>query len=382
MEEKKLRAIALYLPQFHPIPENDKYWGKGFTEWTNVAKAKPLFRGHEQPRIPMDTGFYDLRLPETRALQAKLAKEAGIEGFCYWHYWFGNGKEVLQMPFDEVVKSGEPDFPFCLGWALHDWSTKTWEKGDRFAKDVTIFKQLFPGSEDEKKHFYRLLPAFRDSRYITVDDRLLFLILVPEKLPNPKQFMDHWNRLAKENGLKGFHFVAGIQALDSVIAESMNEIHQKIDKKIDSFIEQGFDAVELVNNKYAEIKTKGRGSKLVHGLIRKVWPELILDTFSYKKVMENWFTPSDSREDVYPQVLVGWDRSPRAGRKAIIYYHDTPEAFGKVMDTALEVVANKQPEHRIVFLNSWNEWGEGAYLEPDNRYGNRKLQELRKRLND
>lgn len=137
---KKARVIALYLPQYHPVAENDKYWGKGFTEWTNVAKAKPLFKGHDQPRIPADLGFYDLRLPQVRKEQAELAKEAGIEGFCYWHYWFGNGKEVLQMPFDEVVKSGEPDFPFCLGWANHDWTTKTWEKGKVTVKDTMIFK--------------------------------------------------------------------------------------------------------------------------------------------------------------------------------------------------------------------------------------------------
>ena len=113
----KARVIAYYLPQYHPIPENDKFWGKGFTEWTNVAKAKPLFKGHYQPQIPADLGFYDLRLPEIRKAQAELAKAAGIEGFCYWHYWFGNGKKVLDMPFNEVLKSGEPDFPFCLGWA-------------------------------------------------------------------------------------------------------------------------------------------------------------------------------------------------------------------------------------------------------------------------
>ena len=139
--KKKARVIALYLPQYHPIPENNKYWGEGFTEWTNVAQAKPLFKNHYQPRIPADLGFYDLRLPEVRIKQAELAKEAGIEGFCYWHYWFGNGKEVLQMPFDEVVRTKEPDFPFCLGWALHDWTTKTWERGSAHSKDITIFKQ-------------------------------------------------------------------------------------------------------------------------------------------------------------------------------------------------------------------------------------------------
>ena len=148
----KARVIAYYLPQFHPVPENDKFWGKGFTEWTNVAKAKPLFRGHVQPRIPADLGFYDLRLAEVRKEQAALAKEAGIEGFCYWHYWFGNGKQVLEMPFNEVVKSGEPDFPFCLGWANHDWTTKTWDKGKSLMNSTMIFKQEYPGEEIGRAH--------------------------------------------------------------------------------------------------------------------------------------------------------------------------------------------------------------------------------------
>lgn len=123
----KARVIAFYLPQFYPTPYNDKYWGKGFTEWTNVAKAKPLFKNHYQPRIPADLGFYDLRLPEIREQQAELAREAGIEGFCYWHYWLGNGKRLLSRVFDEVIATGKPDFPFCLAWANHNWTTGTWE---------------------------------------------------------------------------------------------------------------------------------------------------------------------------------------------------------------------------------------------------------------
>ena len=176
--KKKARVIAFYLPQYHPVPENDKYWGKGFTEWTNVTKAKPLFKGHYQPKLPADLGFYDLRLPIVRDQQAEMAREAGVEGFMYWHYWFGNGKMVLQDIFEEVLKSGKPDFPFCLGWANHSWSNKTWTKGEKYQKDVEIFKQTYPGEEDYIKHFNYCLSAFKDKRYITVDGKPLYVIKI------------------------------------------------------------------------------------------------------------------------------------------------------------------------------------------------------------
>ncbi len=163
----KHRVIAFYLPQYHPIPENDAWWGPGFTEWTNVAAARPLFRGHVQPRIPADLGFYDLRLPETREAQAELAREAGIEGFCYYHYWFGNGKQLLERPFNEVLSSGKPDFPFCLCWANHTWASSTWTNArSRKAGSQILMEQRYPGREDNEMHFRTLLPAFRDPRYI------------------------------------------------------------------------------------------------------------------------------------------------------------------------------------------------------------------------
>lgn len=181
---KKARVIAYYLPQYHPIPENDRFWGKGFTEWTNVGKAKPLFRGHYQPRVPADLGYYDLRLPEIREEQAKLAKEAGIEGFCYWHYWFGGGKELLERPFNEVVESGSPDYPFCLGWANHTWSTRTWTSNKSRYKETIIAEQTYPGVGDYVQHYNTYKKAFKDSRYITVDGRLLFVVFDSTAIPD------------------------------------------------------------------------------------------------------------------------------------------------------------------------------------------------------
>lgn len=203
----KPRLIALYLPQYHPTPENDEWWGPGFTEWTNVVRAKPLFRGHEQPRIPADLGFYDLRLPEVREQQAELARQAGIEGFCYYHYWFGHGRQLLERPFNEVVASGKPDYPFCLCWANHTWSNKTWKRESAFRENSVLMEQTYPGKADDVEHFNALLPAFRDKRYMTIDGRLIFVIYNPYDFRNVTEFMATWRELALQHGLPGFFFV-------------------------------------------------------------------------------------------------------------------------------------------------------------------------------
>ncbi len=229
IEIMKARVIAYYLPQYHPVKENDEMWGKGFTEWTNVAKATPLYKGHYQPQIPADLGFYDLRLPEVREEQAKLAKEAGIEGFCYWHYWFGNGKRILERPFNEVLESGKPDFPFCLGWANHSWSNKTWQKLKRFQQDTVFIKQEYLGVEDYTMHFNAVLPAFMDKRYIKVDDKPLFLIFDPDAIPDIEVFIKLWRDLAIKNGLKGIHFVArGVSTGKFTINSSKKQINEGV----------------------------------------------------------------------------------------------------------------------------------------------------------
>jgi len=198
------KIIAFYLPQYHPIPENDAWWGKGFTEWTNVARAERLYKGHYQPKIPKDLGFYDLRVPETRYKQANLAKEAGVTGFCFWHYWF-SGKQLMERVFNEILADSNYTFPFCLCWANHSWYAKNWNIKDSKRQHKLLIEQTYKGVEDYESHFYKLLPAFKDKRYIKIDGKPLFGIY--DALFNDAQlFIDLWNKLAQENGFSGFYF--------------------------------------------------------------------------------------------------------------------------------------------------------------------------------
>ena len=182
-DDEQIRVIAFYLPQFHPIPENDLWWGPGFTEWTNVARARRFYPGHYQPRLPGELGFYDLRLPETREAQAVLAADYGLSAFCYWHYWFGGGRRLLERPFDEVLQSGSPDFPFCLGWANQTWSG-IWHG----APSRMLIEQTYPGESDYRAHFETVLPAFKDPRYVRIDGRPLFSCTTPPIFPSRNGF--------------------------------------------------------------------------------------------------------------------------------------------------------------------------------------------------
>jgi hypothetical protein len=203
--DRSTRLIAFYLPQFHPVPENDAWWGKGFTEWTNVTKARPLFRGHYQPRLPADLGYYDLRVPEVREAQAELARNNGIEGFCYYHYWFA-GKRILERPFQEVVSSGKPDFPFCLCWANQTW-TGIWHG----APGRVLVEQTYPGAQDNREHFMAVCSAFLDSRYLQIDSRPIFVIYKPLEFLEVSRFIKQWQELAIEIGLPGLHFIAHLE---------------------------------------------------------------------------------------------------------------------------------------------------------------------------
>ena len=189
-------VLAFYLPQFHPIPENDQWWGKGFTEWSNVSKAKPLFQGHYQPHLPADLGFYDLRLPETRAAQAEMAREHGIDGFCYYHYWF-NGRRILERPIREILAAGEPKFPFCVCWANENW-TRRWD-----GRDAEVLLEQRYSVQDDIAHIRSLIPMFEDARYIRVDGKPLFLVYRSTAIPDARATTDRWRREAERAGLPG-----------------------------------------------------------------------------------------------------------------------------------------------------------------------------------
>ena len=351
----RVRLIAYYLPQFHPIPENDEWWGKGFTEWTNVAAAKPLFKGHNQPRIPADLGFYDLRLPETREAQAQMARECGVEGFMYWHYWFGNGKQLLERPFQEVLAIGKPDFPFCLGWANHSWSNKTW-KAKNNGKSF-LLKQEYPGKEDYINHFNLLLPAFRDHRYITVDGKPFFLIYNVLDMPDLNVFIDTWQSLARLNGLKGIHFVGNIMG-------------HTAENKCMEIINSGVDATALFMLNAAEKKSKGRVRYYVEKLKGKLNVPFV-ERHDYRDIIKNIHSDLEKRDDIYPVVFPQLDRTPRAGIHAAVIEHSGPDNFKSFLQETIKAVLHKDYEHRIVLLNAWNEWGEGNYVEPDtlNKHG-------------
>ena len=377
----KPRIIALYLPQFHPIPENDEWWGPGFTEWTNVVKAKPSFRGHVQPKIPADLGFYDLRLPETREQQAQLAREAGIEGFCYYHYWFG-GKQLLERPFNEVLASGKPDFPFCICWANHSWSNKTWNRKSNVQKNSMLIEQVYPGDQDDEEHFLSLLSAFKDPRYITIDGKPLFFLYSPWTHSRLKEWITNWRRLAQEHGLKGLYLVG---MCDSVLTFKLNADGTRsltipnLKSSADIFqsvLDMGFDAVNSFGRRRGELLSKGKYTDLAKTVMRKVGLP-IGAYYDYAKTVKGFFAPEDKWENVFPTILSQWDRSPRAASYDGIYVGATPEKFERHIKDALEVIKEKTPEHQVLILKSWNEWGEGNYVEPDLEFGHGWLDAVR-----
>lgn len=362
------KIIALYLPQFHPIPENDVWYGKGFTEWTNVAKAKPLFKNHNQPRIPADLGFYDLRVPEIRYQQAVLAEEYGIDAFSYYHYWFGNGRMLLQRPFEEMLADSNYKFPFMLHWANGSWFKKLWSSD---AKDELLIEQTYPGDDDAEAHFYALLPAFRDPRYIRIEGKIPFTIDLPLNSPEILHIIDLWRGLATKEGIGEFLFIAhvahrkeaeilrgeGAEALLGVNGPYGGSFDAAMDSQYRKPVYEGFD---------------GKAKFLLRKAAR------LPNLYSYADAVRTAFGEYDRDERVFPEIFPRFDHSPRSHGKELIYVGDTPELFEEYVCSAIEHVRNKGEERQLIFIRAWNEWGEGNYLEPDLTSGRGYLEAIRR----
>ena len=354
-----LKFIALYLPQFHPIPENNLWWGKGFTDWVNVKKAAPLFDGHYQPHVPGELGYYDLRSAEVRRAQADLARNFGIEGFCYWHYWF-NGKRLLEGPFDAVLESGEPDFPFCLAWANENW-TRAW---DGHANHV-LQAQEYGGDRDDTAHFEWLLKAFSDRGYIRVDGKPLFVIYRPGDMPDASTTISLWRRLAQSAGLPGLHLVA-IRISD----DSTDAGH---------WVDHGFDAELLFQPSFGQLwdafgAGKIEGTKLEAEDGRE--PGLMLGYQDAARFMAE----ASEYPDALRTVIPSWDNAPRRKSGAFILKDSSPDLYEKWLQSEIERVRERPGDHRLVFINAWNEWAEGNHLEPDERFGRGYLQATKRAM--
>jgi hypothetical protein len=354
--ELKARVLALYLPQYHPIPENDEWWGKGFTEWTNTVKARPLFKGHYQPHLPSQLGFYDLRLPEARAAQAALAREYGVEAFCYYHYWFA-GKQIIERPFQEVLLSGEPDFPFCLCWANQTWSGVWHGNPGR-----VLIEQTYPGLNDHAHHFDVLLPALMDRRYVRIDGKPLFVVFRPEEIPDSNAMTKFWRERAVAAGLPGLFLAANTSSTD--------EDPRRL----------GYDAAIIM-----KLPPKRREwiswSEPVRKIIQKHHQMRGLPTIHrYEKIVAQGIPCPTSGVEAFPCVVPNWDNTPRSGVNGLVLLGSTPELFRKVVRQAVERVQSAPRDHRIVFVKSWNEWAEGNHLEPDVKFGCGYLQVLKDEL--
>jgi lipopolysaccharide biosynthesis protein len=370
MTAESLRAIAFYLPQFHPIPENDVWWGKGFTDWTNVAKAKPAFKGHYQPHLPADLGFYDLRLPEARKAQADLAREYGIHGFCYYHYWF-KGRRLLERPFNEVLNYGKPDFPFCLCWANESW-TRLWD-----GQEQEILMAQNYDEEDDLNHIRWLAGAFRDPRYIRVHGRALFLVYRLSRLPDPERTVEIWRNEARRLGV-GDIFICNVEsfAADHGLAPQYN---------LDGAAEFAPD--------HKEIPLRQEANKLTHKLSRRPRIQRVATmlglaqpwlskhgVYSYAELMNNMLAKPNPPYLRFPCVMPAWDNAARRQLGATIFHGSTPELYQQWLAAAAQKAKSVNKDEPIVFINAWNEWAEGNHLEPCKKWGHAYLQATRNAL--
>lgn len=352
------RFIAFYLPQFHQTENNDRWHGEGFTEWTNLRKSKQLFRDHYWPKVPGELGYYNLLDPAVRAAQAQLAQAHGVEAFCYYHYWFGDGRRELEKPFQAVLDSGQPDFPFCLCWANESWHRKFWSPDGSNRKELLV-EQRYPGEQDVVAHFEYCLKAFRDPRYLCVDGKPLFMIYRALEMPDARRFIDTWQNLARANGLPGIFFVGQTERL-----------HLEEDALFGADLD-GINTIRLFDHYRLHTSRYKRLMKKLYWRIARL-PRIT----EYSDAYPHFVTEQEYRENIYPSVIPNWDHTPRSGLGGTVLAGSTPELFRENVVDAVRAVRDRSAQHQLIFIKSWNEWGEGNYIEPDERFGRQYLQAL------
>ncbi|MFV5692445.1 glycoside hydrolase family 99-like domain-containing protein [Flavobacterium sp. LT1R49] len=370
----KIKPIAIYLPQFHPIPENDQWWGKGFTEWTNVVKAKPRFEGHYQPHLPADLGFYDLRLQEARLAQEQLAKAYGIHGFCYYHYWF-NGKRMLYEPLDRKLKDPKEDLPFMMCWANENW-TRTWDGLDK----QVLMEQSY-STQDDIDHLKYLIPFFKDSRYIKVNEKPVFIVYKPFLFPNVTETVKRWRELAAENGLELY------------LCHAVFSYHKGWDTLL-----EGFDAAidfepfgirrQSVFNEIERMNQSDSKVSLSKRIVKKIKRNLgykdeslkpALNKLDYEFMISNIKSLKEFSFKMFPNIVAGWDNSARRkNNPTLILDNATPELFEKWLTELVTDFIPYSEDENFIFINAWNEWAEGNYLEPSQKWGTAYLEKVKK----
>lgn len=331
------RLIAFYLTQFHPVAENDQWWGKGFTEWTNVTKARPQYPGHYQPHLPTDFGFYDLRLRETRRDQIRVAKEYGIDGFCYHYYWF-SGKRLLQQPLDDMLADSQSDMPFCLCWANENW-TRRWDAAEH---EVLIAQRYLP--EDDLNFIISLQPFFLDPRYIRVDGKPFLIVYRPQHLPNAKRTAELWREYCRGSGVGEIHICAALT-------------HGNFD-----YVQFGFDGgVEFPPH---NLQCKNHAADIdFHAPFSGY-------AVQYEEVANAYLERHYANSNVFRGVFPAWDNTARTGSRAVMVLNSTPDNYQQWLSRAIHKTRQDFPGgDRLVFINAWNEWAEGCHLEPDRQYG-------------
>ena len=351
----KIKPIAIYLPQFHPTPENDEWWGKGFTEWTNVTKATPRFEGHYQPHLPADLGFYDLRLEEARLAQEQMAKKYGIYGFCYYHYWF-NGKKMLHEPLERKLKNPKEDFPFMMCWANENW-TRTWDGGDQ----EILLKQDY-SEEDDLEHIKALIPYFKDSRYIRVLGKPVFIFYRPQLFPNILKTAKLW----REEAIK-----AGIGELHLGYTQSFGFTKSPSSLGLDFAVEFQPKFERTPSSK--QISLQERILRKLH--INKL-PHNVNHLIDYYDFAVHQIKNGYSNE-VLPCIFPGWDNSARRKSNAFILNESTPEKYGKWLSDIIQNYPWDKSKEKMLFINAWNEWAEGNHLEPCQKWGLSYLEETK-----